>query len=157
MAKEPSGEWWAVITHQFQAHVREEEEFIEAYERLAADVTDPGTRFLITLIVEDERRHHDLMEQMAATARGDATPGNAAPEPPRLSVDEARRLLGATEHFLEAEKEDRDRLKELARHLRPAREDTLWHLLVQLMDLDTAKHITILQYLRDRLREAARG
>ncbi|MDZ7733241.1 MAG: hypothetical protein U5R31_09075 [Acidimicrobiia bacterium] len=156
MAKRPDGEWWAVVTHQFQVHVREEEEFIDSYEKLASDVSDPGTRFLVELIVGDERRHHELMADMATAARGEAGPDETPPPPPDLTPEEAGRLLGETERFLEAEREDRERLHQLAKQLRPARDDTMWYLMVELMDLDTAKHIKMLEYLVDRLRRAAR-
>lgn len=153
MSRELTGEWWAVVIHALQAHAREEAQFLEDYEELCRDMTDPGARFLVELILEDERRHHGLWERMAATARGDDD--GATPPPPRLSPDEAARLLGPTERFLAAEREDRVHLRDLEKQLRPARDETLWQLIVDLMRLDTEKHVRILEYLRDRLRETA--
>ena len=152
MSRELSGEWWAAIIHAMQAHAREEAQFLEDYERLCEDLSDPGARFLVELILDDERRHHGLWEQMAAAARGD---GDDTMPPPRPTPEDAARLLEPTERFLEAEREDRGHLRELEKQLRPAKDETLWQLVVDLMRLDTEKHVKILEYLRDRLRQAA--
>ncbi len=60
----------------------------------------------------------------------------------------------ATEEFLRLEKEDARELKRLAKELRDAKDTTIWHLLVTLMEADTAKHIHILTFLRDHQRTA---
>ncbi|HET7652215.1 MAG TPA: hypothetical protein VFK42_04205 [Acidimicrobiales bacterium] len=152
-----TGEWWATITHAFQAHVREESQFLDEYEKLCESLTDPGTRFLVELILEDERRHHQLFERMSATALGEASGEEATPPPPQLTPEDAARVLPPTERFLAAEKEDRHHLAELRKQLKPARDDTLWELIIELLELDTAKHVRILEYVRDRARDAARG
>jgi hypothetical protein len=69
----------------------------------------------------------------------------------------ARRLLEPTERFLEAERDDRAQLRRLRKELKPARSNTLWPLMVELMEIDTDKHIRILEYLGTRLRDAAKG
>lgn len=149
---ERSNEWWVRITHALESHVREETRFLEAYETLCEAVEDPGTRFLIDLILEDERRHHELFGRLAASARGDGgRPSIVSPDP---SPEEARRILEPTARFLEAEHEDREELRKLAKELRGSA-DSLWHLLIELMDLDTRKHVAILEYLKGRLEERA--
>lgn len=147
-----SNEWWVRITHALESHVREETHFLDAYEELCRAVEDPGTRFLIELILEDERRHHELFQRLAASAReGDGGPSLQAPDP---SPEEVERILGPTSRFLAAELEDREHLKKLAKDLHGVA-DSLWQLLIVLMDLDTRKHVAILEYLNDRLRERA--
>jgi len=148
-------QWWAAIIHQFKTHVREEASFLEAYEQLVHEANEPSVRFLIGAVLDDERRHHALFEAMADAALGAGDP-DVVPAAPQLSVETANRLLDPTEHFLAAEIEDRERLGQLRRQLKPVRDDTLWPLLVELMEIDTGKHIRILEYLRDRLRDAAR-
>jgi rubrerythrin len=155
VGKQPSSEWWARITHAFQVHVREEETFLESYRELVHEIGEPGMRFLVELILEDEERHHALMERMAHETRGDHDI-EPTPEPPHFTAEEAARLLEPTERFYEAEREDREKLAALIRDLRPVRDDTLWSLLVELMEIDTQKHVKILDYLRRRLREAAK-
>ena len=60
------------------------------------------------------------------------------------------RIRAATERLLAAERADAKELKRLAKNLKEVRDTTLWGLLVDLMQADTAKHITILSFIRDR-------
>ena len=53
-----------------------------------------------------------------------------------------------------AERDDQEQLRGTAARVGPARDETLWPLLVELVEIDTEKHITILEYLRVRLRAA---
>jgi len=151
--KRLSEEWWATISHEFQVHVREEEQFLHSYRVLVDSIEDVGTRRLVELIIEDEERHHELMAQIAREARGDGDPAESSPAP-RFSAEEAATLLELTERFLAAEREDRRRLRALSRTLAPLRDDNLWPLTVELMEIDTGKHLRILDYLRQRMRAA---
>jgi rubrerythrin len=145
-------EWWARVVHEFRSHVREESGFLESYEQLVASSEDESVRFLLDLIVGDERRHHDLFTSMADASVGEG----AFPEPPALSADVARALLEPTERFLDAEREESKKLGALRKSLKPAGAETLWPLIVELMEIDTSKHIRILEFLRDRLSKAAK-
>lgn len=154
--RQPSDEWWTSITHAFRAHVRDEAAFIESYRDLVEGISDPGTKFLVETILEEERRHHELFERMADAALAQVPPEDPTlPRPPQLNPDEAAALREPTERFLEAEQEDREELQRLAKELKPVRDDTLWRLLVELMEMDTRKHIRILEYLDRRIRAAS--
>lgn len=148
-----SDEWWVVVSHAFSSHVRDENYVLEEYSKLAEATVDPGTRFLLELIIADERRHHAFFERLGADTRDGSAPGTDAqvPPPPTPPVEERPALLEQTARFLELEREDATSLKELARELRPVRHDTLWLLLVEMMRLDTEKHLLILSYLHRRL------
>jgi hypothetical protein len=63
--------------------------------------------------------------------------------------------LDATSRFLAAEREDRDQLRRLRRELAAAGKASMWPLVVELMEIDTAKHIRILEELRTRLHDRA--
>jgi rubrerythrin len=148
-----TNEWWARISHQFQTHVREELYFLEQYEEVADRLDDDAARFLFKMILDDEHRHHALFDEMsrAVLREGDGLPGV-----PKFRPEHARELLETTERFLAAERDDHKKLHQLVRELRPAAADTLWPLLVELMQIDTEKHVRILEYLRERLRAAAK-
>jgi rubrerythrin len=148
-----TNEWWARISHEFQTHVREELYFLEQYEEFVDLVDDDSARFLFEMIVDDEHRHHALFDEMtrAVLREDDELPGV-----PRFSPEQAHTLLEPTERFLAAERDDHKKLHQLVRELRPAAADTLWPLLVELMEIDTDKHVRILEYLRERLRAAAK-
>lgn len=154
MSVPQTNEWWVELTHAFETHVREEARFLDAYERLCQGIEDPGARFLIELILEDERRHHGIFRRLAEAARHDTE--SSSPPIPSPSREEAETILEPTLEFLAAEIEDRTHLRDLARRLEGAG-DNLWGLLIELMDLDTRKHVRILEYLRDRLEAATRG
>jgi hypothetical protein len=149
-----SDQWWAEVTHSFRAHVRQETALLAGYEKLAAETSDPTIRYLLEMILADEHRHHDQFEDMTAAAMvGPATAGPTG-APPAPAPDEVARLLELTETFLDLEHEDADELAALRKKVRPVRHESLWHLLVSLMELDTAKHIATLEFLRDELRRA---
>jgi rubrerythrin len=150
--KQFSPEWWATVSHEFQAHVREEQQFLDSYRELVDTVDDPATRLLIELIIEDEDRHHGLMARLAEEVRN-APDGPAVTAAPRFASDDVARLREPTERFLEAERNDRQALRALAKALRPLGEQNVWPLIVELMEIDTRKHIRILEYLRGRMRE----
>ena len=143
----PSAEWWAAIAHAFQAHVRNETELLDEYRALVERVDDDSTRLVLQMILDDEARHHELFTRMAEAARfgagGDGPGGDAG-------ASEA--LAAATERFLAAEREDREHLRALRRELRPSGDEHLWLLLVEVMEMDTDKHVRILEHLRDRFR-----
>jgi hypothetical protein len=145
-------EWWATVIHEFHAHVREESGFLSAYEALVASSEDDAVRFLLELILGDEHRHHELFTSMADASVGEGP----FPRPPRLSRDAARALLEPTERFLHAEREESKKLAALRRELKPAGDNTLWPLMVELMEIDTSKHVRILEFLHDRLSKEAR-
>lgn len=131
-------------------HVRSEAHSIEEYERLHDALDDPGTRFLLDLILEDERRHHALFERLAAAARNE---GGAPPEPD-LDADAVALLAEPTRLYLADEREDRHHLERLRREL-GGRHAGLWSLLIELLDLDTQKHVRILEYLDACVTDAA--
>src|SRR3546814_15100297 len=110
-----TNEWWVKIAHAFETHVREETRFLAAYEELCQGVDDPGTRFLVALILEDERRPHGIFERLASSARGDDGIAVLPPPAPHPSPAKARALLAPTRYFLAAELEGRPHLTTLAK------------------------------------------
>jgi rubrerythrin len=150
-----SNEWWAAINHAFGSHLRDESYVLDRYEELAGSTTDSGTRFLLELILADEQHHHQVFEQLRATAAPDAG-GDKLPGPPEPPAAEVPLLLQQTQRFIEFEHEDAASLKALSRQLRSSETGTLWRLLVELMELDSQKHLRILDYLKRHLEQLAR-
>ena len=64
------------------------------------------------------------------------------------------RIRATTEQLLAVERADAKELKQFAKKLKEVRETTLWVLLLDLMQDDTAKHIKILSFIRDRADKA---
>jgi hypothetical protein len=60
--------------------------------------------------------------------------------------------LAATQDLLAKEREDLQELKRLRKELRDTKDVTLWSVLVELMELDTTKHITTLRFVERHTR-----
>jgi rubrerythrin len=137
------------------AHGRNEGEVLEAYADLAERTDSPAFAFLARLILEDERRHHQMLDALAESIRNSAElSGRPSPIPDlALFTADRDRILVETERFLALEKEDDKELDRLAKRLKDVRDTTLWELVVRLMQADNAKHRRILEFIRARARE----
>ncbi len=73
---------------------------------------------------------------------------------PRLSDwdPESHHIVDLTKRFLEQERADAASLKKMSRELKDFKDTTMWPLLVKVMEKDTAKHIEILEFLRNHAR-----
>ena len=138
-------------------HVSTEGAMLEEYQRLAQDQSaSPAFRYVANLIFADERRHHQIFNDLAESIRQSAELRHE--DEPIPSLDglqaERNRIEAVTERLLAAERADAKELKRLAKQLKDVRETTLWGLLVDLMQADTAKHIKILSFIHDRAEDA---
>jgi hypothetical protein len=149
--------WEQEIYDHVTAHVVNEGAILQEYQRLAEDPAgSPAFRYLADLILADERRHHQLFNDLAesiqqmAEMRVDDEP---IPSLNGLKADHDR-IMATTDQLLEAERADARDLKQLTKNMKDVRETTLWGLLLELMQDDTSKHIKILQFIRDRAEHA---
>jgi hypothetical protein len=135
------------------AHGRDEGEILAAYERMAEDTDSPAFAFLAQLILDDERKHHQLLDALATTIRTSAELTGEPVPIPHLggsSTADRERILAETERLLDFEEEDNRDLERLAKQLKDVRNTTLWELVVRIMQHDNEKHRRILQFIRDR-------
>jgi hypothetical protein len=133
-------------------HGSEEGQLLATYERLADESADEATRYLVGLILEDERRHHRLLAELANAMAWDIGSGSPEPSTPWLAGPVTGELLDQTRRLLEAEESDERELRKIRRRLRPYARTTLWTLIIDMMILDTKKHATMLRFL-ERTRE----
>jgi hypothetical protein len=143
-------EWVQRLYKHLTQHVENERELLTAY---AAAVEATGSKafaFLLDLLIADEKRHHRLFADIAASLRSEAEKQPAEPIVPRFDFDDIApdALSEATERILANEKRDRDELKELRREVRPFEDRTLWGVLLELMQRDTDKHIAIIEFVQ---------
>jgi ATP-dependent DNA ligase len=133
-----------------QEHAPREGQALAAYQRLIDESDDPDVQYLGRLILEDERRHHQVVKEMVAmlesfssgAPRPTSTPGSGS----RSGVE----LRAATSELLALEREDARELRRLRRAIQGASVPPLLSLLVELMIHDTRKHIGILRAIRGR-------
>ena len=149
--------WEQELYDHVTAHGKNEGEVLQGYADLAETTDSPAFAYLARLILDDERRHHQVLDELAETIRttaelsGEPTP---IPDLPLLTADRER-ILTMTERFLALENEDNKALDRLAKELKDVRNTTLWELVVRLMQDDNAKHRRILEFIRDRARETS--
>ena len=137
------------VVEALDQHGREEGELLERYKRFGDESELPAVRYLVRLVLEDEQRHHRVLEDLANTIGWGSVKG--APEqvvpafPWKNRCDED--LRSETQALLEHELRDRTKLRRLRRRLRTYGDVTMWELLIDLMRLDTAKHIRIFRLI----------
>jgi rubrerythrin len=139
--------WERELFDHLVTHIRQENELIEEYERLA---TDAGGHvgYVLGLIIEDERRHHRLFEEWCNALRAGAEFREVERQVPNLTkAARPDEVLAAVRTFLAAEHRDEKDIARLKKLVKLERDVTLWHVLLDVMELDTQKHVTLLRFL----------
>lgn len=143
------------LANEFEAHESQERMFLERYKELAAQSESRMVKFLLEMVVADEEKHHAITRSMTATLRGDLNwtkPADAINGLYELKADKAK-LLPLTEAFIAVEKEGINEYRALIKESKGYYRD-LFGLLFHTMIRDSEKHVEILEFLRDRLKEA---
>jgi hypothetical protein len=136
-----------------ERHGAEEGKLLAVYEDLAENASDEGARYLISLILADERRHHQLLVEMA-NAMAWGTPSRSPDRAtPALASSVDGELLEMTRRLRREEEADYRKLRRLRRRVNPFGKSTMWALLVEMMMLDTKKHAAMLRFLERRSRK----
>ena len=140
--------WEEKLLAHLARHAEEESELLASYAELAGSGPE-HVRYLVGLILADETRHHRLFQEMVETLDGQIQFSDAKPPVPYVYCVGAnrRQLIEETKRFIELEKQDLKGLKDLERELEPMRDSMLFSLLVRMMELDTKKHIAILEFI----------
>jgi hypothetical protein len=128
-------------------HGAEEGKILSTYEDVANSSTNKGAKYLVGLILEDERRHHRLLAEMANAMAWGSFGGTDEAAIPMLSRGVDDDLLAQTTVLRKAEETDYRELKRLRKQLRPFAQSTMWALIIDMLLLDTEKHATVLRFL----------
>jgi hypothetical protein len=136
-----------------ERHGAEEGAILKRYEQLSATARSESTRYLIGLILEDERRHHRVIAEIANAVvfGGYEQAGTSGAVPDLDTRSEDPDLLAVTRELIRIEKEDAAELKRIRRELKAYSETTMWALLLETMLLDTDKHKRILEFIERQL------
>jgi rubrerythrin len=146
----PSSVWDERALAHIDEHLAVEAKAAGAYEALAK-AEDPAVRYLAGLIAEDERRHHQVLAKIAAVLQAEVNDVAVPVRHVEVSAERRKELIGEARRLLEMEKADATALKELRHELRAAPEETMWPVLVEMMALDTDKHIHLLKAIERHL------
>lgn len=146
----PKGSVWEEeLLDRLERHAEGENKLLASYSQMV-DEAPPHVRYLVKLLLADEVRHHRVFEEMANALRSDIEFRDIGPRVPRIDrIGDDANLLRQTEQLLEFERADLKSLRDLAKELKPVRKTTLWSLLVEMMELDTEKHIRLLRFIAD--------
>jgi bacterioferritin (cytochrome b1) len=143
------------LVNELEAHEYQEGMFLKRYKDLATKSDNRVVKLLLEMVVSDEERHHAVTRAMASTLRGDLNwtrPEDALRGLDDLGVNKEK-LLDLTEDFITIEKEGINEYRSLIKESRGYYRD-LFVLLFRSMIRDSEKHVEILEFLHDRLKEA---
>jgi hypothetical protein len=142
--------WEAALYEHLSSHEESERGLLEEYRAAADGSQSAAFRYLVGLIVEDEIRHHRVFRELAEALRADVDLRSDEPVVPRLDRwgHDSAEVLRLTESLLEREHADARELAHLGDHLEDLQDTSLWPLLVELMEMDTEKHIKILRFVQ---------
>jgi rubrerythrin len=143
------------LLNEFEAHEAKEEKSLEQYRKLLSRMPNPVTRFLLQLIISDEEKHRAVIHAMIATLRG-----SLAWTKPEGSLEGAADLAEAngqlrrsTDAFIELEKEGIRECKTLVKESSEYYHG-VFKILLDSMIRDSEKHIELLEFLKENLKEA---
>ncbi len=142
------------LLNEFEAHEAKEEKSLEYYRKIMGEIPNAMPRFLLQLIVSDEEKHRAVIHAMVATLKGSLnwTKPPASLEGDRDSAAARQSFLAVTDDFIKLE---RDGIKEYKTLLKASEDyyQGLFKILISAMIRDSEKHIELLEFLRERLKE----
>jgi len=135
------------LVEMLTRHGKEEGALLERYQRFVEEGPTPAGRYLVQLILEDERKHHRLLAELANTIAwglGANSPVEATPDVyPKSKPDPA--FIEETQALIKAEERDRVEMRRMRKRMKAYEDTTLWPLIIDILLLDTEKHIEILR------------
>jgi rubrerythrin len=143
------------LTNIFAAHERSEQRFLESYQDVVNQNENPLVRFLLRMIMADEEKHHAVVQSISESLKSDLTgllAGKGLPKFGRISDKDKEALLALTAEFIETEK---DGIEEYRALLEPTKNHYggLLALLIETIIHDSEKHLMILRFIDNKLRE----
>ena len=153
-----ASQWEEELYEHLSSHMDNEVGLLTAYQDAAAESGSAAFEYLASIIVEDEKRHHRLFEELANALRSDVEMRPVEPAVPDMAGfgQLPAKVVELTDELLAREEQDAAELRHLSRELRDVRDTTLWQLLVKVMELDTEKHAEILRFVRKHARSSIR-
>src|SRR6266581_3363157 len=144
-----------LLLNEFEAHEEKEEKSVEQYRKMLEDMKNPVNRFVLQLIISDEEKHRAVTHAMVSTLKGSLTwtkpEGSLETGADDVAANNGK-LLAVTEEFINLEKEGVKEYKSLVKESTDYYHG-VFQILLNSMIRDSEKHIELLQFLRQRLRE----
>ena len=155
LASHPDDSRIELLLQKIEQHIRGEAGALVQYECLA-QVSEPIVSLVMLLILADERRHHALLERIAATLRDALYWTRSADALPSTLPTEgvAPELASLARTLIKDEQDGARALRELAARERGI-DGGLDSALLEMMALDSEKHARLLQFVQRRLARAS--
>lgn len=143
------------IMNEFEAHESQEAKITRRYKELTEKFKNPLIKFLLQLIVSDEEKHQAVVHAIISTLKGALTWTRSQDAITGLYDlgEEKEELLKLTEDFIQLERDGIKEYKNLGKESKHYYRG-LFGLLLDSMIRDSEKHMEILEFLRERVKEA---
>lgn len=141
--------WERELFELLMNHIDVERETLAHYQQAAEETRSKAFAYVVGLLIEDEKRHHEFFRALAQTVRTEADLVPGSPMIPYMDFDrvDSEKIRRISLALLRNEDEDAKELRRLHDRLREVQHTTLWDLVVDLMRRDTDKHIAILEFV----------
>jgi rubrerythrin len=140
--------WSQQLITYLTAHMDSEREVLRSYAELVEEAPEGHVKYLVKLILADEIRHHQLFGEMINALRAEMDQRDIVPRLPDFEPGTTpTELLEETRRLLRLERRDTDELKRLKKELDKVEDTRWWSVLVDVMALDTKKHVRLLQFI----------
>ena len=145
------------LLQMVKSHIIAETDSLEAYGRLAEATGDPMVKEILSILMEEEERHHRTLERLSATWAADLNWTRSRGSFPTQPM-EALRQAGFIDQMKTFIKEEESGVKDFQAAGKEARKGRrmMSAMMLEWMAMDGKKHVQGLQYLLRRLEGARR-
>jgi hypothetical protein len=145
-----SVEW---LLNAVQRHSAAEAAALAQYELIATDSGDPVVALVMRLILDDEQRHHGLLQRIEASLRDALNwshSASALPSTPAANDAGGGSLATLAHELIDEEHTGARKMRELAQSEKNVG-GGLHSLLLEMMAMDSDKHARLLRFVEERL------
>ena len=139
------GTFDAEMIETLERHIDDEQHVLDEYGLLLCRSDHPPVRYLLGLLLEDEERHHRILNEMLNQFRCSFYGAEQQPHVPWMTRKRDPETAKQIRRLRRTERTDLGQLRALRRHLKFLRRHSLDGVLIDSLILDTRKH---LRYLR---------
>jgi rubrerythrin len=157
--RDPAGEAFNRLLAAVERHASLEAEALGQYEHLARASNDPIIALVMSLILDDEERHHSLLKRIAASLRDALNwtySANALPRAIAPAAEADEDLTALARALIDEEKTGAQALRRLADREKGLGSG-LDSMLLEMMAMDSEKHARLLHFVERRLDARARA
>lgn len=146
--------WARRLATELQEHLDEDRDVLGRYSELVRTTSDERIRYLVHLILDDAVRHQRMLQEMVNWLRAESetreVSGPRVPDHDATSTEasEARSAIALAGEVLDAERGHERRMRELRHRVEAVADTAWWGMLLTTMELDTKKHVRMLEYIR---------